>query len=271
MHATPRFPATFVPHGGGPWPVLSLPMMDDAEGAKLADGMRDIARGPGRAPAFLVVVSAHWETRNVAVHTGSAPGMYYDYGGFPPEAYTLKWPAPGAPEQGEQAIELLRKAGFTVDVEKARGYDHGVFIPLMLAWPQANVPVVQVSLKVGLDPAEHLAIGRALAPLRDLGGYLIGSGNSYHNLRRIFRPDDTARAESKAFGDWLDAAVTAPPTERDRLLADWMSAPAARAAHPREEHLIPLMVVAGAAGADVGRVSWRGTMAGLQLSAHAFG
>jgi aromatic ring-opening dioxygenase catalytic subunit (LigB family) len=128
-----------------------------------------------------------------------------------------------------------------------------------------------VSLKRGLDPAEHVAIGKALAPLRDRGGFIIGSGNSYHNLRKFFRPDPTAIAEARDFDDWLDKAVTADAKERVRLLTAWSEAPAARACHPREEHLIPLMVAAGAAGDDSANVTWRGTASGLRISAHAFG
>ena len=164
-----RPPTAFVPHGGGPWPVLPLPPIDAAETESLAGYMRSIAEAPAQPPAFLVVVSAHWEAPRFTVHLGTAPSMYFDYGGFPPEAYTFDWPAPGAPERGEQAIELLRGAGLPVDVEKERGFDHGTFIPLMLAYPNAEIPVLQVSLKRGLDPAEHFALGRALAPLRDEG------------------------------------------------------------------------------------------------------
>jgi aromatic ring-opening dioxygenase catalytic subunit (LigB family) len=266
-----RMPVVFVPHGGGPWPVLPLDNMDRAETEALAGYMRSISSQPPVRPTFLVVLSAHWEAERVTVHVGPRPGMYFDYSGFPPAAYELSWPAPGAPEHGEVAIELLRSAGFEVERETSRGFDHGTFIPLLLAFPAADVPVVQVSLKRGLDPAEHLAIGKALAPLRDRGGFIVGSGNSYHNLRKFFRPDAAARAEAVEFDDWLNKAVMADARERARLLTGWTQAPAARACHPREEHLIPLMVAAGAAGDDSARVVWRGTASGLRVSAHAFG
>jgi len=271
MSAATQAPTVFLPHGGGPWPVLPLPMMDAAEGEALAMGLRSISCLPPSPPTCLLLISAHWEEKEFTVHTGGAPGMLYDYGGFPEEAYHLKWPAKGAPRQGEQAAELLRDAGFAVAVEGERGYDHGSFIPMMIAYPAAQIPVLQISLKQGLDPAEHLAMGRALAPVREEGAFILGSGNSYHNLHRFFAGDAAARAESEAFDEWLNAAICADPPERDRLLCEWERAPAARACHPRAEHLLPLMVVAGAAGSDQGRVLWEGRMAGMKLSAHAFG
>ena len=233
--------------------------------------MRDIAAQPPRPPALLVIISARWEASRVTVHLGQRPPMLHDYGGFPPEAYALDWPARGAPDHGERAIALLRAASFAVDVERTRGFDHGTFVLTMLAWPRADVPVLQVSLRRGLDPAEHLALGRALAPLRDAGALVIGSGNSFHNLPRFFGADARARSESQAFDTWLSDLVTFPYTARESSLAAWEQAPAARACHPREEHLIPLMVAAGAAGDDAGRVWWRGTMGGLTIAAHAFG
>jgi aromatic ring-opening dioxygenase catalytic subunit (LigB family) len=266
-----RAPAAFVPHGGGPWPVLPLPPMPATETAALAGYLGSVSTLPAAPPSFLVVISAHWETPRVTVHAGASPPLLHDYGGMPPAAYALEWPARGAPGRAEQAVALLRDAGFAVDVERARGFDHGVFVPMLLAYPRADVPVVQVSLKRGLDPAEHLAIGRALAPLRDEGGFVIGSGNSFHDLPSFFRPTARARAASAAFHGWLNAAVAGPSAERDRLLVDWARAPAARECHPREEHLLPLLVVAGAAGADAGHVTWRGTANGLELAGHHFG
>ena len=142
-------------------------------------------------------------------------------------------------------------------------------MPLKLTYPDANIPTVQLSLKAGLDPEEHLAIGRALAPLRDEGVFIIGSGMTFHNLR-AFR-DPRSRPIAETFDQWLREAATRAPAERDRALANWAIAPAAREAHPREEHLIPLMVIAGAAGEDRGNVAYNGTFAGLRLSAYHYG
>jgi aromatic ring-opening dioxygenase catalytic subunit (LigB family) len=249
---------------------MNLPMMPDAEGPPLADYMRSIGQ-LGPRPRALLVVSAHWEAPVFTVNRGAAPPMLYDYGGFPDEAYTYQWPAPGDPELGGRVLDLLRGAGLSTAEDRARGYDHGTFIPLMLAYPEADVPVVQVSLKRGLDPAEHLAMGRALAPLRDEGVLILGSGNSFHNLRAVFRGEASFEDVSEEFDAWLTDAITRPAAERDGALERWAEAPAARESHPREEHLIPLMVAAGAAGDDLGRVAWSGTMRGMRIAAHHFG
>lgn len=265
-----RIPTVFVPHGGGPWPVLRLPMMPDEEAEPLADSMRAIATVAPR-PTALLVVSAHWEAAVPTVNTGAAPPMLYDYGGFPEEAYRLQWPAPGDPALAAEVRDLLAKAGFHPGEDPHRGYDHGTFIPLMLAYPRAEIPVVQLSLRAGLDAAEHLAMGRALAPLRERGVYIVGSGNSFHNMGAFFRHDERHAEASREFDAWLTEAITQPQAERDARLQRWEQAPAARDCHPREEHLVPLMVVAGAAGPDLGRVQWTGTMGGMQLSGHRFG
>jgi aromatic ring-opening dioxygenase catalytic subunit (LigB family) len=220
----------------------------------LGDWLRAL---PGLLPALpkaLLVISAHWEEALPTVTTGTGRPLIYDYGGFPPHTYQLKWPAPGDPALAQRVQDLLAAAGIASAADAQRGYDHGVFVPLLLAWPQAQIPTVQLSLQVGLDAAEHLAIGRALAPLRDEGVLILGSGFTYHNLRAMLRGDvPNVPGSSKRFDDWLTAAVERPErSERERLLAAWASAPDARACHPREEHLIPLMVVAGAGGGDAG-------------------
>ncbi len=249
--------------------MLDLPGMDGRERRSLADYMRSIANTPTR-PSALVVVSAHWEATHPTVNTSSAPPMLYDYGGFPAEAYRLQWPTPGDPALAATVRDQLRNAGFQPREEAERGYDHGTFIPLMLAYPNAEIPVVQLSLKRGLDPEEHLAMGRALAPLREQGVYIVGSGNSYHNLRAIITGQGDAEG-SRRFDAWLNETIQKPRAERERRLRDWSQAPDARACHPREEHLIPLMVVAGAAGDDSGTIEWTGTMKDMQISAHRFG
>jgi aromatic ring-opening dioxygenase catalytic subunit (LigB family) len=200
--------------------------------------------------------------------SSARPPLLYDYYGFPPESYTITWPAPGAPELARRVRTLLEQAGFQSASDGERGFDHGTFVPLKLAYPEARVPVVQLSLKRGLDPAEHLAMGRALSELRDEGVFIVGSGMSYHNLR-AFGPAAAPVAET--FDAWLRESVTADASERDRRLVAWAEAPKARSAHPREEHLLPLMVVAGAAGSDRGRAAFSGTILGLRVSAYHFG
>lgn len=154
-------------------------------------------------------------------------------------------------------------------MDSKRGFDHGTFIPLKLTYPDADIPTVQLSLVRTLDPAVHLELGRALAPLREEGVFIIGSGMSYHNLRAGFGP--RMRPVAEGFDAWLREVAVAPQAERNEQLAAWARAPMARQAHPREEHLIPLMVVAGAAGADPGKLAWNGTFAGMRLSALHYG
>jgi aromatic ring-opening dioxygenase catalytic subunit (LigB family) len=264
-----RMPAVYLPHGGGPWPFVEIGIGDKAEQNALAAYLRSIRQLPATPPAAVLVVSAHWEEAVPTVMTGERPPMLYDYYGFPPESYKITWPAPGHPAIAARVRALLEEAGFSSGADGARGFDHGTFVPLKLAYPEADVPTVQLSLKQGLDPTEHLAIGRTLAPLRDEGVFIVGSGMTFHNLRAFGNPQ--ARPVSEEFDHWLRAAATAAPEERDHQLAHWTRAPSARAAHPREEHLLPLMVVAGAAGADRGKLAYDGTILGLRISAYHYG
>lgn len=263
-----RMPVVYLPHGGGPWPFVELPMFDRNEVAALADYLRALpTRLPAR-PEALLVISAHWEQPVATVMTAARPPMLYDYYGFPPESYAISWPAPGDPELAAHIRSYLGAAGFETAADAERGFDHGTFIPLKVAFPDADVPTVQLSLLRDLDPAQHLALGRALAPLRDEGVLIVGSGMSYHDLRGFF--GGRGRAVSQSFDSWLSAAATAEPNTRDALLEQWEQAPSARQAHPREEHLLPLMVVAGAAGKDRGVLDFRGTFGGAAISAYAY-
>jgi aromatic ring-opening dioxygenase catalytic subunit (LigB family) len=266
--ATQRLPVVFLPHGGGPWPFVRVGFGSDAEQGALAAYLRGVHDLPKTPPKALLVVSAHWEEAKPTVMNGQRPPLLFDYHGFPPESYELSWPAPGEPALAALVQGLLAAAGIPSASNAERGFDHGTFVPLKLAYPGAEIPTVQLSLKAGLDPSEHLAIGRALTPLRDEGVFIIGSGMTYHNMRAM---GPQGRPAASAFDAWLRDAVTRAPSERDALLAAWTDAPAARASHPREEHLLPLMVIAGAAGDDAGRVDYRGTLLGLEFSGYAFG
>lgn len=266
--ARDRLPVVFLPHGGGPWPFVEVPFGTKSELDALATYLRSIRALPKTPPKALLVVSAHWEEPVPTVMSSARPPMLYDYYGFPPESYEITWPAPGSPELATRVRSLLEKAGFATAENTQRGYDHGTFVPLKLAYPDADVPTVQLSLKRGLDPEEHLAMGRALAPLRDEGVFIVGSGMTYHNLR-AFGPK--ASPVSEAFDAWLRETATLEPAARDAHLAKWTQAPAARLAHPREEHLVPLMVIAGAAGDDRGVTAYNGTILDLRLSAYHFG
>lgn len=261
-----RMPVVFLPHGGGPWPFVEMGL-DPTEVGALAEYTRSVARLV--APKALLVVSAHWEEATPTLMTAEEPPMLYDYYGFPPESYRLSWPAPGAPALAARVQQLLEAGGLRTGTDERRGFDHGTFVPLMLAYPEARIPTLQLSLLASLDAAEHLQLGRALAPLRDEGVLLIGSGMSFHNLR-IFG-SARAKSVSEEFDAWLREAGTEEPAERDRRLTGWQQAPSARAAHPREEHLLPLMVAAGAAGDDRGELAYSGTFMGARLSAFHFG
>jgi aromatic ring-opening dioxygenase catalytic subunit (LigB family) len=268
VNGADRMPVVFVPHGGGPWPFVEIGF-PRADVDRLADYLRSVSAIPPSRPKALLVVSAHWEKPVPTVMASAHPPILYDYYGFPPESYEITWPAPGAPDLAARVQQLLGDAGIRSGADAERGFDHGTFVPLKLTYPDADVPAAQLSLKRGLDPAEHLAIGRALAPLRNEGVFIIGSGMTFHNLR-AFR-DPRAAPVAETFDAWLREAMVQDPPERNRQLEKWASAPAARAAHPREEHLLPLMVVSGAAGDDRAVVGFNDTFAGLRLSAYHFG
>ena len=248
MNSDGRMPAYFLCHGAGPWPWV--PEMRDWH-AQMAAGMREIPRQLRRTPRAVLLISAHWEEPVFTVQSAAQPGMLYDYGGFPPHTYSLHYRSPGAPELASRVLQLLAHSGIQARADAQRGYDHGMFAPMAVIYPQADVPVLQLSLRSDLNAAEHLALGRALAPLRDEGVLIIGSGSSYHNMR-TFGP--IGRAPSKLFDDWLaETLMQVTPAERSQRLADWQAAPGARMAHPREEHLLPLMVVVGAAEQEMAR------------------
>lgn len=266
---TRRLPVYFISHGAGPWPWLDdgvLPM----NFVNLADSLRAIPDQVGVVPTAILMVSAHWEAPKFTVQTTPNPQMIYDYFGFPPHTYEIEYSAPGAPEQAARAVECLAAAGIDVHTDDARGFDHGVYSPLYVAYPKASVPVFQMSLREGLHPAEHLAVGRALAPLREEGVLIIGSGvPSYHNMRIR-----DVRTESIAFDEWLtETFVECSAEERRKRLIGWSEAPFARIAHPREEHLMPGLVAAGAAGSDAGFRDYheRDMMGWMASSGYRFG
>jgi aromatic ring-opening dioxygenase catalytic subunit (LigB family) len=261
-------PVAFVPHGGGPWPFVEMGLPPD-EVTALKEYLQSVRMLPARNPRALLVVSAHWEEPVPTLMTAEHPPMLYDYYGFPPESYRLTWPAASDPLLASDVAVLLARAGFRSATDPARGFDHGTFVPLKVAYPEADVPVVQLSLVHSLDPAHHIAIGRALAPLRDEGVFIIGSGMTFHNLRAF--GDPRAVASSEMFDEWLRDVMHSAPPDRARGLTEWVRAPAARIAHPREEHLIPLMVATGAAGDDPARLAFNGTFGGARLSAYHFG
>ena len=248
--------------------------MDDASRApyaKLAESLADMPRQLREKPRVVLMVSAHWEEREFTLTSNPKPTMIYDYGGFPDYTYHIHYDAPGDPALAARAKSLLDAAGLPAQLDPERGFDHGAFTPLKVIYPDADVPVVQLSLKRGLDPATHLAMGRAVSPLRDEGVLIVGSGLSYHNLRQFFSP--AAYGPSREFDAWLNGALLGgSAADRDKLLTGWESAPSARAAHPREEHLLPLMVAAGAAGDDMAELAYheKDFLGGITVSSFRF-
>ena len=198
----------------------------------------------GVTPKAILMVSGHWEQDDFAVMASPRPGMVYDYNGFPAYTYEIKYSSPGAPDVAKRVGELLTGAGLPTHFDAMRGYDHGVFAPMQVMYPKADVPLLQVAVRHGYDPEEHLALGRALTPLRDEGVLIVGSGLSYHNLGN-FGP--AAKEPSKAFDAWLNTTMMSAPDVRVSALKQWELAPYARDCHPEEDHLIPLMAAVGAA------------------------
>ena len=261
-------PTLYIPHGGGPCFFMEWTMGPADTWHRMAAWLKDLIGTLPFRPTAVVVISGHWEAPAFTVTRGSQPELIYDYYGFPPHTYQLDYPAPGAPALAQRIQTLLDLAALPTAADAKRGFDHGVFIPFKLILPEADLPIVQLSLRDTLDAEQHLRAGRALAALRREGVLLVGSGMSYHNMRGF---GDRFKPVSDLFDGWLSQTCEAEPATRWKLLADWGRAPAARAAHPREEHLLPLMVVAGAAEAEPGRKIFTDCVLGVTVSAFQFG
>lgn len=263
-----RQPAIFLSHGGGPCFWMDFPPPVGPGGF---DGLRNHFAGlldtlPAR-PSAIVVITAHWETPAVTVSAACAPTMLFDYYGFPKHTYELTYPAPGAPSLAARIANLLREAGVDHAVDTHRGFDHGVFVPMLIVDPSAQIPVVMVSIRSDFDVAKHIDAGRALAPLRDQGVLILGSGNTWHGSI-----GPTAASASHAFDDWVTTTLTdVDASRRKAALCQWEHAPHAREAQKREDHLMPLMVVAGAAGGDTAHRSFQGTVGSLSVACYRFG
>jgi len=263
----------YIPHGGGP-----LPVMGHEGHLKLVKFLRQIPEQLP-LPEAVAVISAHWEMDIPVITSGDSPHLIYDYFGFPEAAYKLQYPAPGAKDFAEQALGLLSQAGIKARTDEKRGFDHGLFIPLSLMLPQADVPCCQISLCADLDPSTHLNIGEALAALATQNIWILGSGFSFHNMaafamgRQRHGEDDKIDEideKNQAFQDWLKETCTSgnlsPEQRKDRMVR-WEFAPHARTCHPREDHLLPLMVCMGTAGYEKGEVLFDDTIMGRRALA----
>jgi aromatic ring-opening dioxygenase catalytic subunit (LigB family) len=246
MNVSPQNKAQIVyfSHGGGPLPILGDP------GHKAMIDFMTQLPSKLKKPDIILVISAHWEENEVTVLGAEAPEMFYDYYGFPKEAYSITYPAPGSPEYAEKIVKLLEKNKIPARIDRKRGFDHGLFIPLKLMYPEADIPCLQLSLVSGLDPAVHIAIGRALREIINENALVIGSGFSFHNIRAFsWQGGDAPDSANDSFQNWLidTCSGTYSDQEREKRLTAWETAPSARYCHPREEHLLPLHVCAGMA------------------------
>ena len=235
----------YVSHGGGPLPILG-----DASHQALVDFMLQLpAKLP--KPEAIIVISAHWEANSVTLTSAQNPSLFFDYYGFPDAAYQITYPAPGNSGLANRLVEALNSKSFQTRSDSVRGLDHGVFIPLKLMYPQADIPVLQLSLLQGLDPDAHIALGKALQGVVPENTLVVGSGFSFHNMRAFsWRGGLDVDPANDAFQNWLIETVCSRALtglEREERLLNWQLAPSARYCHPREEHLLPLHVCQGLA------------------------
>ncbi len=242
--SSPLWPVIYIPHGGGPMPLLGEP--SHVSMVRFLEGLGEMIG----QPSAVVVVSAHWEEEVATCTSGARPEILYDYYGFPAEAYQIDYPVPGIPALAEKLVERMNGANFPAKCDNRRGFDHGLYIPLKLIFPDALIPCMQLSLLHHLDARQHIEMGRAIRWLREEKVLIVGSGMSYHNMRAFFSSDAQNQAHSEKFDRWLIETCTKPgltPEERKKRLIEWEKAPSARDCHPREEHLLPLHVCYGAA------------------------
>lgn len=253
-----RLPSLFISHGA---PTLAL------EGGPPAQFLQSLGQELPR-PTAIVVASAHWETRQAQLTSAARPETIHDFHGFPRVLHETRYPAPGAPSLAARLVDLLGVAGIEARVNTARGIDHGAWVPLGLMYPAADIPVLQLSLQPQLGPAHHLALGRALLPLREEGVLVLGSGGASHNLRELLPVESPAPQWTRAFVDWLTDKVRRGDVAA--LLDYAQQAPEAQRNHPTPEHFLPLFVALGA-GATHGRVLFGGYSYGaLAMTAFAW-
>ena len=260
-------PTFFISHGGGPWPWI--PQMR-AQFHNLEASLKQMIADLPQPPKAVLMISGHWEDDSFAVMATPNPPMVYDYSGFPPETYEIQYNAPGAPDLAARTADLIEAAGLPVRIDTQQGFDHGTFAPLFIMYPDADVPVYQISLRKDYHPADHFALGRALAPLREEGVMIVGSGLSYHNLR-LFGPG--AKVPSEAFDAWLGEVVAQPAAERTQSLLNWETAPYARVCHEKEDHFVPIFAALGAAENEPATRIYhdRDLMGGVTASSYRFG
>lgn len=244
MSKNRRLPTYFISHGGGPWPWI--PEMREYF-STLEQSLKKMIADHGETPKAILMISGHWEEKTVSIMGSPKPPMIYDYYGFPAHTYEITYDAPGSPEFATRTHKLLTDAGISANIDSERGFDHGLYSVMEVMYPKADVPIFQVSMLKSYDPAAHMAIGRALAPLRDEGVMIVGSGLSFHNLRL---PRGAGGEPSAKFDAWLYEAMMSEPDARKQNVINWEQAPCARISHEHEDHLVPLFVALGAAESE---------------------
>ena len=254
----------FIPHGGGP-----LPLLGDKDHQDLVSFLKEITPILGE-PSAILVISAHWEEDKVTITSGKTPSLIYDYYGFPDEAYRIEYPVPGNSDLAEKIYNILQDNEIEAKLDNNRGFDHGLFVPLKIMFPDANIPCVQLSLLNSLDPKAHIQIGKALSELRKENILIIGSGFTFHNMKAFFaRSIGESDVKNEAFQHWLIDTCTneeISADERELRLTTWSDAPFARYCHPREEHLLPLHVCYGFSTSPA-KLVFDGKVVGIKTSA----
>lgn len=266
---TIKMPIYYLSHGGGPWPWMEQRREAHAD---LARSLKQIPSELPHPPSAILMISAHWESQGeFLVQSHPKPPMVYDYYNFPAHTYEVVYPAAGQPELAQQVQQLLQTTGISASLDAERGFDHGAFVTAFVMYPEANIPIVQLSIDANYDPAQHLALGAVLKPLREQGVLIVGSGASYHNLR-MMGPEGAV--PSVEFDDWLEAALlNTTQVERTTHMKNWEQAPSARIVHAREDHLVPLFVVVGASSDDdtVSRILSTTSASGIKNASYRFG
>ncbi|GAB5487519.1 MAG: class III extradiol ring-cleavage dioxygenase [Parasphingorhabdus sp.] len=226
-----------------------MPLLGDEGHKEMVATLSHVAKAIEK-PSAMIVVSAHWEQKIPTITHAASPKLIYDYFGFPAEAYEIQYPAPGDPNLAQEVFDALTGSGIEAKLDAKRGFDHGLFVPLKIMFPEADIPCIQLSLTRELDPLAHIKMGEALSRFADDGVLIIGSGFSFHNMKAFGAPNTPeTQVMNEEFEDWLIRTCEEPgidEPERERRFLEWAKAPSARYCHPREEHLLPLHVCYGA-------------------------
>lgn len=245
MESSHKAHIIYISHGGGP-----LPLMNDPGHLEMVKNLQHIAEVLPK-PDAIVIFSAHWESAIVEITSAAQPNLFYDYYGFPPETYKIQYPAQGHPALASEIAQCFSDHKIEHQLNDERGFDHGMFIPLTIMYPEADIPCIQVSLNRNLKPEDHINMGKALATLKQQNILFIGSGLSFHNMQAFMTPSTSeTRQMNLEFEQWLNQTISdtnITESEREAKLNNWANAPSARYCHPREEHLLPLHICYGIA------------------------